>query len=65
MNRTTEPTENRARPVQYGVIFKEQAVSLLEEAWSFDHAESMDTVTLGDANVSAWVAQAGMSHESR
>lgn len=31
MNRTIEPTDKRAHPVQYDAAFREQAVSLLEE----------------------------------
>lgn len=49
MNRTTEPTENRASPAQYDAAFREQAVSLLEE---------------GTRSVAALARELGVSHKT-
>ncbi|MFO1440083.1 MAG: transposase [Verrucomicrobiaceae bacterium] len=49
MNRTTEPTENRARAAQYDAAFREQAVSLLEE---------------GTRSITALARELGVSHKT-
>jgi transposase-like protein len=49
MNRTTELTDNRARPAQYDAAFREQAVSLLEE---------------GTRSITALARELGISHKT-
>lgn len=49
MNRTIEPTENRARPAHYDTAFREQAVSLLEE---------------GTRSITALARELGVSHKT-
>lgn len=49
MNRTIEPTDKRAHPVQYDAAFREQAVSLLEE---------------GTRSITALARELGVSHKT-